>query len=169
MFGQLVAEEHGDDGRRRFVGAQTVIVARGGDRDAQQILILVHRLDDGAQEQQELRVLVRGLARLEQVDARYRWKWTSCCACREPFTPANGFSCSRQARPCCLRDLFHHLHGQLVVVGGDVGGGEHGRQLVLARVRPRCARSWQRMPSFQSSSSSSCHEMQRRADLIAPK
>ena len=31
------------------------------------------------------------------------------------------------------RDLFHDLHGQLVVVGRDVGGGEHRRHLVLAR------------------------------------
>ena len=30
-------------------------------------------------------------------------------------------------------DLAHDLHGQLVVVDGDVGGVEDGRQLVLAR------------------------------------
>ena len=32
-----------------------------------------------------------------------------------------------------LRDGTHDLHGQLVVVGRDVGGGEHRRHLVLAR------------------------------------
>ena len=30
-----------------------------------------------------------------------------------------------------LGNLLHHLHGQLVVVGGNVGGGEDGSQLVL--------------------------------------
>ena len=29
------------------------------------------------------------------------------------------------------RDLFHDLHGELVVVGGDVRGGKDGRELVL--------------------------------------
>ncbi|MFQ9128298.1 MAG: hypothetical protein ACLR4Z_17725 [Butyricicoccaceae bacterium] len=54
---KLVADEHGDDRRRSLVRAQTVIVACGGDRDAEQILILVDSLDDCSQEQQELCVL----------------------------------------------------------------------------------------------------------------
>ena len=46
--GQLIAQEHGDDGGRRLVGAQPVVVARAGNGDTQQILVFVHRLDDGA-------------------------------------------------------------------------------------------------------------------------
>ena len=45
---------------RDSVCTQTVIVARGGNRDAQQILILVNRLDDRGQKQQELTVFRRG-------------------------------------------------------------------------------------------------------------
>ena len=67
--GQLIAEEHGDDSGRRFVCAETVVVAGGGDGDAEQILIIVNRLNDGAQEQQELRVLIGSVARLEKVYA----------------------------------------------------------------------------------------------------
>ena len=64
---KLVADEHRNDSRRRFVRAQTVVVAGRRDRDAEQILILVNRLDNGGQEQQELCVLARILARLKQV------------------------------------------------------------------------------------------------------
>ena len=49
----------------------------------------------------------------------------------EPLTPAKGFSCSRHTRPWRWRNLLHHFHGQLVVVGCDVGDGENRGKLVL--------------------------------------
>ena len=51
----------------RFVGAQAVIVAGRGDGGAQEAGVLVHGANDGAAEHQELRVVVRRLARIEQV------------------------------------------------------------------------------------------------------
>ena len=36
-------------------------------------------------------------------------------------------------QPVAGSHLLHDLHGQLVVVGGDVGGGVDGRQLMLGR------------------------------------
>ena len=79
---QLVAEEDRDDGRRGFVGAEAVIVGGAGDGDAQQLGILGHGADDGDAEDQELGVVVRRVAGVEQVLARCRWTSTSCCACR---------------------------------------------------------------------------------------
>ena len=67
---QLVAKEDGNHGGRRFVGAKTVVVACGGNRNSQQILIIVNRLDDGAQKQQELRVFIGGLAGRQKVLSR---------------------------------------------------------------------------------------------------
>ena len=99
---QLIADEHGDDSRRRLVRAQTVIVACGCNRDAEQILILVNSLDNSGQEQDELGVLARVLARLEQVLARSVEMDQLLCF-PEPFTPSNGFSCSRQVKPCFSR------------------------------------------------------------------
>ena len=32
-----------------------------------------------------------------------------------------------------IRHLLHHLHGQLVVIGGHIGGGKDRSQLVLRR------------------------------------
>ena len=48
---KLGAEEDRDDGRRRFLRAETVIVAREGDGAAQQLLILIHALDERGEQQ----------------------------------------------------------------------------------------------------------------------
>ena len=54
---QLIAQEDRDDGRRRFVRAQAVVVACGGYRHAQQFLIFIHRFDDGGEEHEEAQVV----------------------------------------------------------------------------------------------------------------
>ena len=61
----------------------------------------------------------------------------------EPLTPANGFSCSRQAMPYLLGHPLQRDHQQLLMVGGEVGVLEHRRDLELARrhlVVPRLGR-----------------------------
>ena len=64
------------------LGTQTVIVAGEGDGGPQEVLIVIHALDEGGQEQQELGVLAGGVAGLEAGSCRYRWRGTSCRACR---------------------------------------------------------------------------------------
>ena len=66
-FFQLFANKHGNDGRRCFVCTETVVVARTGNRDTEQILIFVDRLDNGDQEEKELCVFIRRCAGIEQV------------------------------------------------------------------------------------------------------
>src|SRR3712207_8131457 len=44
---------------RSLVRAEAVVLAGGGDRRTEQPLVLVHGLDDGRAEEQELEVLVR--------------------------------------------------------------------------------------------------------------
>ena len=51
------------------MSAQPMVVARAGDRSAQQLGVFVHRPDDSAEEQQELGVVRRGLARVQQAGA----------------------------------------------------------------------------------------------------
>ena len=60
---ELVAQVDRDDGRRGFVGAEAVIVAGGGDGDAEQAGVLIDGADDGADEGEELGVLMRGASR----------------------------------------------------------------------------------------------------------
>ena len=78
---ELGAEEDRDDRRRRLVGAEPVVLALRRDRRAKQALVLVDGLDHGRAEEQELQVLARRVAGLEQVLARCRCPSTSCCAC----------------------------------------------------------------------------------------
>ena len=68
--GQHVAEEDRDDRRRRFVGAEAVIVAGAGDAEAQQPLELVDGAQHGGAEHQELDVVVRRVAGVQQVVAQ---------------------------------------------------------------------------------------------------
>ena len=110
--------------------AETVIVPGIRNGQPQQILMIVHCLDDRRQHQQELRVFPRGIARLEQVDARV-------CAQR-PVIVLSGavHACKglfvQQARQTVpRRHHLHDLHRQLVVVRGDVPLGEDRGKLVL--------------------------------------
>ena len=72
-----VAQEDRDDRRRGLVGAQAVVVAGVGDGHAQQVAVLGDGADHGHQEDQELGVVVRRVAGLEQVVARGRRPSTS--------------------------------------------------------------------------------------------
>src|SRR5437868_5268016 len=64
--GEHLPQEDGDDGGRGLVGAEAVVVGGGGDGGAEQVGVQVHGADDGAQEDQELRVRVGLVARVEQ-------------------------------------------------------------------------------------------------------
>ena len=64
---ELVAQEDRDDCRGRLVGAKAVVVARGGNRGAQQVSVLVNGRHERGEKHQELEVLARDRTRLEQV------------------------------------------------------------------------------------------------------
>ena len=126
----LVADVHRNDRRRRLVRAEAVIVCGRRHADAQHILIVIHGLNDRAQEQQELRVFRRCLAGLKQVHAGVRDQ-------RPVIVLAGAVDAGKrlfmqQADHAVARGhLLHDLHRQLVLVGGDVAGRKHGRKLVL--------------------------------------
>ena len=129
---ELVAQEHGNHGGRSFVGAQTVVVARGRHAHAQQALIVVHRLDHGGQEQKELSVLVRGISGRQQVHARVGGHGPVVVLARA-VDAGKGLFVQQTGQAVLPRHLFHDLHGKLVVIGGYVGGGVNGGQLMLGR------------------------------------
>ena len=129
---QVAAQEHGHDGGGRFVGTQPVVIARGGYGDPQQILIFVHGLDDRAQEQQELGIFVGSLAGLQKIYAGVRGNGPVVMLAAT-VDAVKGLLVKQAHQPVALSDLAHHLHGQLVVVRGDVCGGENGSHFVLGR------------------------------------
>ena len=49
----------------------------------------------------------------------------------EPLTPAKGFFVQQTDHAVLAGDLLQQLHGQLVVVGGNIGGRENRRKLML--------------------------------------
>ena len=109
-----------------------MIIASGSYGKPQQILIIVDRFDHGAKEQEELRVLIRSGAGREQVLAAVCGDGpvvvlAAAVDAREGFFMQQ----ADQAVPGC--DLLHDLHGQLVVVGRDIGGRIDGSQFVLGR------------------------------------
>ena len=126
----LVTQEDGHHGGRRFVGAQTVVVAGGGHGQPQQILIVVHGLYHRAQEQQELRVLVGCLAGSQQVHAGIGGHGP-VVVLTGAVDAVEGLFVQQAHQPVPGGHLLHDLHGQLVVVGGDICSGIDGRQLVL--------------------------------------
>ena len=68
-LGDVLADKDRNDRRGCFALTQAVIVACVRNRDAKQILIIVHRLDDSGKDQEELDVLGRGLAGIKQIFA----------------------------------------------------------------------------------------------------
>ena len=61
------AQVNGNDGRRSFVGAKTVVVARGACAHAKQQSIVINSLNEGTQEDEEADVFGRLVTRSEQV------------------------------------------------------------------------------------------------------
>ena len=126
---QLLAHKDGDDGRRGLVGAQTVVVAGGGDGGAQQVGVLIHRLDDSGQEHHELQVLHGGIARVQQVLVLGADGPVVVLA--GAVDPLEGLLMLEADKAVLAGDLLHDLHGEQVVVDGHVGGVVDGGQLVL--------------------------------------
>ncbi len=127
---KLLSEEHRDDGGRRLTAAEAVVVPRRGGGDAEQLLIFVHRLDDGGENEEEELVFSRGLPRLQKIDARVGGDRPVVVLSRA-VDAREGLLGEKTFHAVLRRDLAHTFHGQKVLVDGNVGGGEDGRQLVL--------------------------------------
>ena len=107
-----------------------MIIARGCDGYTHQICIIIHCTDDTHEEEQELYVLARGLARIEEVLA--------LGGDHGPVVVLTGAVDALEwllVQEACIImlicDLLHHLHRELVVVDGNVGGLKDRCQLVL--------------------------------------
>ena len=107
-----------------------MVVSGACDRQAQKILIIVHGLDYGAKEEKELRVFKRCVAGGEQVYARVGGHGPVVVLAAAVHA-GKGLFVKEAYQPVAGGDLLHDLHGQLVVVGGDIGGGVDRRQFVL--------------------------------------
>ena len=127
---ELVAQEDGDDCGRCLVGAQTVVVAGRGDADAQHLLVVIYSGDDTGQEDEELQVLLGGVAGVEQVLAVGGQRPVVVLA--RAVDALEGLLVLQAHQAVVAGDDLHELHDEQVMVDGDVGLLEHGGKLVLA-------------------------------------
>ena len=130
--GKVLAQEDGDDGRRRLVGAEAVVVSCRRDGNAQEIRVLVHRCDHRDQEGQETQVLARMPAGIHQVDAGVGLD-RPVVVLSGTVDSLEGLFMKQAGKTVAVRHLLHHLHGQLVVVRCHVRSLIDRRQFVLCR------------------------------------
>ena len=107
-----------------------MVVAAGGDGHAQQVLVLVHGLDHGGEEDDELQVLQRRVAGLEQVLVGGAERPVVVLAA--PVDALEGLLVQQAHEVVAACDELHLLHDEQVVVHGLVELGEHRCELVLA-------------------------------------
>ena len=129
---QLGAEEDRDDRRRGLVGPEAVVLAGARDRRPQQPLVLVDRGDDGGGEEEELQVVGRRVARVEQVVARVGAHRPVVVLARA-VDAREGLLVQQADQVVAARHRLHHLHAEQLVVGADVRALEDRRHLVLGR------------------------------------
>ena len=128
--GDLVAEEYGEDRRRSFVAAETVVVGRSRNGNAQKILIFVHRLQNCRKDEQKLRVLLRRVAGVQKVFAPVGGKRPVVVLAGAVHTGERLFM-QQAYHAVPVRHALHALHDELVVVGGDVHRGIDAGKLML--------------------------------------
>ena len=108
-----------------------MVVTRRRHAQPQQILIIVDRLDNRYQEQQELRILIRRLARTQQVYPGVGGKGP-VVVLAAAVDPCKGLLVQQADQAVPARHLLHDLHGQLIMVGGNVPRGIDRGKLMLA-------------------------------------
>ena len=129
-LGELVAQEDGHDRRRRLVGTQAMIVAAARGTGAQEVLVLVHGLDHGGEEDDELQVLQRRVAGLEQVLVGGAERPVVVLAASVYALERLLVQQAHQIVAAC--DELHLLHHEEVVIHRGVELRVYGRELMLA-------------------------------------
>ena len=107
-----------------------MVIAGEGHRGPQEVLIVVHALDEGRQEQEEPGVLPGGGAGLEQVLARVGGQGP-VVVLAGAVDAGEGLLMEQAHQAVAVRHLLHDLHYQLVLVAGGVGVGVDGGHLML--------------------------------------
>ena len=130
-FGKRIAQEDGDNRRRSLVRAQTMIVAAARNAHAKQILVVVNRFDDRGEEHDELQVICRGLARIEQI---LGFGANGPVVVLARTVDAFERLLMKQAHQTMARsEQLHFFHHDEVVVNRLIDFGIHRREFVLAR------------------------------------
>ena len=129
--GELVAKEEGHDGGRGFVATKAAVIGSGAHRGAQEARMAVQGADDGAEEDEELGVLVRVVAGGEEV-AHFGAADGVVQVLARAVDAVEGLLVQEAGHAVAAGRLAEHRHDELVMVAGEVAGLIGGGDLVLA-------------------------------------
>ena len=129
-LGKLVAQEDGHNRRRSLIGAQTMIVAGRGNGGTQELLIVIDGLDHRGEEDDELQVVERGVARIEQVLGLGAKRPVVVLA--RTIDALKGLLVQQADQVVAGGDELHLLHHDQILVDGLVDFAIDGGKLMLA-------------------------------------
>ena len=109
-----------------------MIVSGGRNRSAKKILVFINSLDNRGQEAEELRALMRTVSRLQQVitGVGEHGPVVVFTAAVDTF---KGLFRQKADKIMPESDLFHHFHGDLIMVTGNTGDRINRGHLMLGR------------------------------------
>jgi hypothetical protein len=111
---------------------EAMVVVGRRDREAQDLAVLRDGADDGRREDEELRVVVRVVAGVQQVLAGVGGH-RPVVVLAAAVDAGERLLVEQADQAVMIGDLAQHLHDQVLVVGREVGILEDRRDLVLAR------------------------------------
>ena len=129
--GKLVAEVHGDDCRRSFVGTETVVVTGASDSHAEQVGVGIDCVNHGAERGEEDGILVWILARIEEV--RLSIVHGPVVVLAGTVDASERLFVQQAYESVAFGDLAEHFHDLHVVVAGEVHFFEHRSKFELSR------------------------------------
>ena len=129
---QLISEENGDYGRRSLKSAQAFVIAGGRDGSTQQVLVFIHCLDDRSQEKKELRAFMRAVTGVQQIVPGICEHGPVVVLAASVHTGKRLFI-QQADQVMAAGHLFHHFHGQLVMIARHIRNGIDRRHLMLCR------------------------------------
>ena len=130
---QFPTDEHGEDGRRSLIrSAGATVIRLGGNGQTQNILIIIHSLNDSAQQKKKTGILRGRITGLQQV-----FPFVSgdgpVVVLAAAIHPFKGFFVQQADHIILPGNLLHDLHGELIIICRNIGRGENTCQLMLSR------------------------------------
>ena len=130
-LGKLFAKIDGNNGGRRFVGSQTVIVARTNGSQAQGRRMAVYAPQHGRQEDEKLGVVPRRGAGIEQV-LPFGIAERPVVVLAAAVDARKGLFMQQAEETVTRRYVAQQVHGKHIVIAGDIGLFIDRRKLELA-------------------------------------
>lgn len=127
---KLIAQEDRDNGRRSLVSTKTMVVSAACNAHAQQVLIIVDRLNNAGKKYDELQVRLRRVAGSSRFSSSVPKLQLLCLP--EPFNALKRLFVLQAHEAMMAREQLHHFHGEQVLVNRAIHVAEHRGELMLA-------------------------------------